>query len=95
MQHYINSILDTCTNKTMIVFTDGSAQSNPGPTGSGVIIKKQGQNSTPIKIAKAVKYMGSSYEGELEATKIATEYAPDNISPSNDILHRFSVSQQY
>ena len=26
MQHYINSILDTCTNKTMIVFMDGSAQ---------------------------------------------------------------------
>ena len=77
----------------MIVFTDGSAQSNPGPTGSGVIIKKQGQNSTPIKIAKAVKYMGSSYEGELEAIKIATEYARDNISPSNDSLHIFSDCQ--
>ena len=42
MQHYISSILDTSTNKTMIVFMDGSAQSNPGPTGSGVTIKKQG-----------------------------------------------------
>ena len=77
----------------MIVFTDGSAQSNPSPTGSGVIIKKQGQNSTPIKIAKAVKYMGSSYEGELEAIKIATEYARDNISPSNDSLQIFSNCQ--
>ena len=48
MQHYISSILDTGTNKTVIVFTDGSAQSNPGPTGSGVIIKKH-QNNTPIK----------------------------------------------
>ena len=80
MQHYISSILDTGTNKTMIVFTDGSAQSNPGLTGSGVIIKKH-RNSTPIKIAKAVKYMGSSYEEELEPIKIATEYARDNISP--------------
>ena len=77
----------------MIFFTDGSAQSNPGPTGSGVIIKKQGRNSTPIKIAKAVKYMGSSYEGELEAIKIATEYARDNISPSNVSLHIFSDCQ--
>ena len=34
--------------------------------------------------------MGSSYEGELEAIKIATEYAKDNISPSNDSLHIFS-----
>ena len=77
----------------MIVFTDGSTQSNPGPTGSGVVIKKQGLNSTPIKIAKAVKYMGSNYEGELEAIKIATEYARDNISPSNDSLHIFSDCQ--
>ena len=34
--------------------------------------------------------MGSSYEGELEAIKTATEYAKDNISPSNDSLHIFS-----
>ena len=92
-QHYTSSISNTGTNKTMIFFTDGSAQSNPGPTGSGVIIKKQGRNSTPIKIAKAVKYMGSSYEGELEAIKIATEYARDNISPSNVSLHIFSDCQ--
>ena len=77
----------------MIVFTDGSAQSIPGPRRSGVIIKKQGRNSTPIKVAKAVKYMGSSYEGELEATKTATKYARDNISPSNDSLHIFSDCQ--
>ena len=48
-------------------FTDGSAQSNPHSTGSGVIYKKEGRNSTPIKIATAVKSMGSSYKGELEA----------------------------
>ena len=90
IQNYISSVLATGTNKTMIFFTDESAQSNPGPTRSGVTIKKQGQNSTPIKIAKTVKYMGSSYEGELETIKIATEYARDNISPSNDSLHVFS-----
>ena len=96
MQHHISSVLDTDTNKTMTVFTDGSAQANPDPTGSGVIIKKQGRNSSLIKIAKAVKYIGSSYEGELEAIKIATEYTRDNISASNDSLHIFSdFSQQY
>ena len=40
MQHYISPILDTGNNKTMIVFMDGSTQLNPGPTDSGVIIKK-------------------------------------------------------
>ena len=83
VQHYINSIMDTGTNKTMIVFTDGSAHPNPGPTGSGVIIKKQCSNCNPIKIAKAMKCMGSSYDRELEAIKIATEYVRDNLSPSN------------
>ena len=58
-----------------------------------MIIKKQGRNSTPIKIAKAGKYMGSCHEGELEAIKIATEYARDNIFPSNDSLHIFSDCQ--
>ena len=63
---------------------DGSAQSNPHSTGPGLIIKKQGRNSTAIKIAKAVKYMGSTYEGELETIKTVTEYARENISPSSD-----------
>ena len=57
------------------------------------MIKKQSRNSTPIKIAKAIKCVGSSYERELEAIKIATEYARDNISPSNDGLHIFSDCQ--
>ena len=66
----------------MIVFTDGSDQSNPVLTGSGVAI-----------IANAVKYMGSSYVGELEAIKTATEYARDSISPSNESLHIISDCQ--
>ena len=37
--------------------------------------------------------MGSSYEGELEAIKIAPEYARDNLSPSNDSRHIFSDCQ--
>ena len=37
--------------------------------------------------------MGSSYEGGLEAIKIATGYGRDNISPSNDSLHIFSDHQ--
>ena len=37
--------------------------------------------------------MRSSYEGKLDAIKIATAYARDNISPSNDSLHIFSDCQ--
>ena len=58
-----------------------------------MIIKKQGRKSTPIKIAETVEWMGSSYQGELEAIQIATEYTKDNFSPSNDSLDIFSNCQ--
>ena len=37
--------------------------------------------------------MGSSYKVELEAMKIATNYARDNLTLSNDSLHIFSDCQ--
>ena len=36
-----------------MIFTDGSAQGNPGPTGSGVVIKNPRHHGSPIKLAKA------------------------------------------
>ena len=39
---------------TIMIFTDGSAQGNPGPTGSGVVIKNPGQHNSPVKLAKAI-----------------------------------------
>ena len=66
------------TENAMIIFTDGSALSNPGPVGAGVVIKNKGPKSTLVKLAKAVKQMGTSYQGEIEAIKLAVEYANEN-----------------
>ena len=63
----------------MMIFTDGSALGNPGPTGSGVVIKKNGPESTEIKIAHAGTKMGTIYQGDI------------NISTEN--LHIFVDSQ--
>ena len=90
VQHYINSIMDTGASKIMIVLSGGSAHQIPDSTGSGVIIKKQGSNCSPTKIAEAVKCMGSSYHRELEA--VATDYARDNLSPSYTSIYFLSVS---
>ena len=36
---YIQNILDPITDHAMVIFNDGSAQGNPGPGGSGIVIK--------------------------------------------------------
>ena len=79
--------------KKLMIFTDGSALGNPGPTGSGVVIKKNGPENTEIKIAHAVTKMGTSYQGELQAIRIGTTYAKENISISTENLHIFVDSQ--
>ena len=38
----------------MLIFTDGSAQGNPGPTGSATIINKEGLKTVSIKKVKAM-----------------------------------------
>ena len=76
----------------MMIFTYGSALGNPGPTGKGVVIKKNGQESTEIKIAHAVTKMGTSYQGEPQAIRIGTTYAKENII-STENLHIFVDSQ--
>ena len=80
------------TKNTMIIFTDGSTLSNPGPVGAGVVMKNKGPKCTPVKLAKAVKQMGTSYEGEIEAIKLAVEYVNKNITSAHDNLHIYSDS---
>ena len=69
----------------MLIFTDESAINNPGPTRAGAVIRKNGPTSLPIKLASS----GTSYEGELEAIKISTEYAKENISDGTENIHIF------
>ena len=89
---YIKNILDPITDDTMVIFTDGSAQGNPGPVGSGVVIKMKGVLSTPIKLAKAITSHGSCYEGEIAAIKLGTDFAINNIGSANK-LYIYSDSQ--
>ena len=79
--------------KSMLIFTDGSAQGNPGPTGSATVIKKQGLKSVPIKRVKAISSGGTSSEGELDTIYVGTEYARENLSSSNSNLYIYIDSQ--
>ena len=62
----------------MLIFTDGSAQGNPGPTG---------------EVYLAISLRGTRFEGELEAIYMGTEYARNNLSSSNNNLHIYTNSQ--
>ena len=75
----ITEILQYLTTNTMVIFTDGAVQGNSSPTRSGVMIKNPGYHSLPLKLAKAITSCGTSYEGEIEAIKLGTDHAFQNI----------------
>ena len=77
----------------MQIFTDGSAISNPVPTGAGAVIRKNGPISLRIKLAKEVTSSETSYKGELEAIKISADYTKENISNSTENMHIFGDCQ--
>ena len=54
-KNYIKEILQNVATNTMMIFTDGSALGNPGPTGSNNVSTNPGHHSLPVKFAKAIK----------------------------------------
>ena len=85
MQHYINSIMDTSTNKTWFLLTGQLTQILAQL--DLVWSLKKGWNNTPIVIAKAVKCMGSTYFGGKRSRKKKQQNMPP--SPSNNGVHIF------
>ena len=61
----IREFLVKSTDIDVLLFTDGSALNNPGPTGTGAVVYIDGYNSVPILNKKAVTPMGNNYTGEL------------------------------
>ena len=59
------------THNDIVIFTDGSALSNPGPCGAGAVIYWKGINSEPTCHTRAVAARSSSYHGELQAIDLA------------------------
>ncbi len=70
-----------------VIFVDGSALGNPGPTGAAAICYPEGIKSQPITIKEAVGKLSTSYHGEIYAIKLATQFlkvydTKDNTSPT-------------
>ena len=85
-ENYLKENLQNVSTNTMMIFTDGSAQGNPGPARSGVLINKSGYHSLPIKLAKAITSCDINYEGEIEAIKLGRDHAFKNIGKVNSLF---------
>ena len=79
--------LRKCTNKDVLLFTDGSALGNPGPTGAGAVAYIDGYNSAPVLLKKGVSPLSNNYTGELVGIQIGLELLGDMESIKNRTVH--------
>ncbi|XP_066268160.1 uncharacterized protein [Branchiostoma lanceolatum] len=66
LQHISNS-----KEPTTVIFTDGSALGNPGPTGCAAVIYERWGVTEPFAVRKSVAAKSNNYEGELEGLHLA------------------------
>ena len=92
-KQYLDLINKDINDNTMLAYTDGSALKNPGLTAQGVLIKVQGHKSIQIKLAKAISSKGTSFDGELAAILMATQYALTHLTKEHDSFNIYSDCQ--
>ena len=89
----IQGLLDNCSPSSIIAFTDGSCQPNPGPCGAGSCIFMPYQDN-PICLKKPVSGHSSILLGELVAILITIDYVAEESSKMDKSeVHIFSDSQ--
>ena len=89
----IQGLLDNCSQTSIIAFTDGSCQPNPGPCGAGSCIFTPYQDN-PICLKRPVSSHSSILLGELVAILLTIDYVSEEINNTDfSDLHIFSDSQ--
>ncbi len=89
---YAQNIINQAPEKTVIIFTDGSALNNPGPCGAATIIYVEGIRSQPIVSANPISSLSSSYHGELEALKMAAQSIFEMLTSHNSFDNVYILS---
>ena len=70
----MREIFDSTDDRDVLLFTDGSALGNPGPTGAGAVVYLNGYQSVPALLKKSVSLKSNNYTGELVGIQIALEF---------------------
>ncbi|XP_078576468.1 uncharacterized protein LOC144862076 [Branchiostoma floridae x Branchiostoma japonicum] len=71
---------------TTVIFTDGSALGNPGPTGCAAVVYEKWGTTEPFAVRKPVASKSNNYEGELEGLHLAIDTINRRPTTPNKIL---------
>ena len=91
----MRELLQQITQEEIVIFTDGSALGNPGPTGAGAVVYLNGYQSVPVLLKKGVSPMSTNFTGDLVGIQKALEFISDlNGSREKDrTIHNFTDCQ--
>ena len=67
--------------------SDGSALTNPWPTGAGAIIYLDGYSTSPILFQKGVSPLSNNYTGELVGIQIGLEFLAETDTVKHKNIH--------
>ena len=70
----VKEILSQIKENEVVIFTDGSALGNPGPTGAGALVYLNGYQSSPILLKKGISPLSNNYTGELVDIQIDLDF---------------------
>ena len=83
----IRDFLSQSTDQDVLLFTDGSALGNPGPTGAGAVAYIDGYKSSPVLLKKGVSPISNNYTGELVGIQIGLEFISELENIQNRPIH--------
>ena len=83
----IRDFLNQSTDREVLLFTDGSALGNPGPTGAGAVAYVDGYKCSPVLLKKGVSPLSNNYTGELVGIQIGLEFLSELDYVQNRAIH--------
>ena len=83
----IREVLDQCSRRDVLLFTDESALTNPGPTCAGAVIYLDGYSTSPILLQKGVSPFSNNYTGELVGIQIGLEFLAETDTVNHKNIH--------
>ena len=83
----IREVLDQCSSGDVLLFTDGSALTNPGPTGAEAVIYLDGYSTSHILSQKGVSPLSNNYTEELVGIQIVLEFLVETDTVNHKNIH--------